>query len=160
MNYVKKLLQIEEGLYKQVSDITAKEAEIPLADEIVQARNFLWFYGKGGMPKEEMKFFHEMIRKDGREKAEKWLDNRRAAFAREVDRVRAALALKHKGFERFAPSETQTICLLLRWAVENAPRSVLAPSPEDLANIAPRNPSDEPPPTAKKRTPKAATSRR
>lgn len=159
MKYVKKLMHFEEGLFEKVSEVTARAKAVSQVPELKAARDFVWFYGSGSIPKEEMETFNDMIRKEGREKAEAWRESRRAAYAAEVERVRGVLeGLRPKGFERTTPNESQTICLLLRWALKNAPAEVLQVPQEDLRDMVPRTPPmGEPKP---KKATKAKTSRR
>lgn len=161
MKCTRKLMQFEDGVLGEISKITADLANLPPPEEIVRARNFMWYYSSGTIPKEEMVKYGEMVRKEGHEKADAWLDARRAAYMAELNRIRAVnTKIQEKGFGRIKPSDSQTINLLLRWALANAPKEILLPSAEDLCEIDFRTPSEDPPTRPKRKAPKATTSQR
>jgi hypothetical protein len=162
MKFVKKLLRIDAATLAQVAIRTRAlgtgKASAP--EQVKKARAFAWTLKGGAVPKDELLKYREKISTLGRAEADAWLVTRREAYQAEVERINAEIAaLRDQGFESFAPNESQSIMLLLRWAVVNAPKEILLPSKETLDRLLPRTPSDPPGGKTTKKVPAGKTRR-
>ena len=148
MQFVHKLLRIDATTSAKITALTRSlgKGKDAAPEQVKLSRAFAWVLKGGSVPKEELEEHRRKISALGRAEADVWLEGRRAAYQTEVERITAATAkLREKGFESFAPNDSQTILLLLKWAVENSPASVLLPTKEELDELLPRTPPDGPP---------------
>lgn len=161
METVAKLLKFNKSLFAKITEMTQALRNSPKGqtpDELRQARDFIRNFARGEVPQTVILRHNELISSHGRAAADEWLQAQREAHKAESARLQAQVqALKDKGFQLSIPNESQTIALLLQWAVENAPADILTPSRGDLDSLVPRTPPDDlAPPTKAPKTNKAA----
>lgn len=156
METVAKLIKFNKTLFYRIFELTAKQRERlgddPTPPQLTTAREFIRRYESGEVPQTVFTRYREMIGEQGRAAADEWIAFQREAYKAEAARMQTQIqVLKDKGFQISVPNEAQTISLLLRWALDNAPADILQPAQEDLDALVPRIPPDVAP-TPKKST--------